>query len=77
MMFWQKSKTMQYANAKYFHFTIQYVYLREGKRVFSFCFETKNTSNEQSWASNQRQAMFFQTDFFFLKENEKGKNLFS
>ena len=73
MMFWQKSKTMQYASAKYFHFTVQYAYLREGKRVFSFCFKTKNTSKQQSWTLNQRQAIFYQTDFSFLKAKRRGR----
>ena len=46
---------MQYACAKcsLYH---SVCLLTGGERVFSFCFKTKNHSNQQSWTSNQRQA---------------------
>ena len=45
MMFWQKSKTMQYDDVQIFHFTVQYAYLFEGKRVFYFVSKPKMLPN--------------------------------
>ena len=76
MMFWQKSKTMQYACANV-HFTIQYAYLREGRECF-FIFVSKPKIiplNSHEHQIKDKQTLL-QTKFFFSKENGKGENLF-
>ena len=76
MMFWQKSKTMQYASAKYFHFTVQYAYLREGKRVFSL-FQNQKYFQTIVMNIKSKTSNILQNWFLFFKSKKKGKNLFS
>ena len=76
MMFWQKSKTMQYACANV-HFTIQYAYLREWRECFSFVSKLKTIPINSDEHQIKDKQILLQTKFFFLKENEKGENLFS
>ena len=59
---------MQYAYAN-IQFTVQYAYLWKGRECVSFCFKTKNHSNQQSWTPNQRQANTF-TNQILLFENK-------
>ena len=76
MMFWQKSKTMQYACANV-HFTIQYAYLWEGREYFLFVSKPKIIPINSHEHQVKDKQTFLQTDFFFSKENEKGEDLFS
>ena len=59
------------------HFTVQYAYLQEGKRVFPFVSKPKILPHNSHEHQIKDKQSLFQTDFFFPKANEKGKNLFS
>ena len=55
-----------------FHFTVQYAYLQEGKRVFSFVSKPKifpNNNIEHKIRKNNT----FQTDFSFMKAIRRGR----
>ena len=62
---------MQYAYANV-HFTVQYAYLQEGRECFSFCFKTKNHSNQQSWTSNQRKENTFTNQIILFESKWEG-----
>ena len=68
MMFWQKSKTMQYACANV-HFTIQYAYLREGRECFFCLFQ--NQKSFQSTVMNTKSKTrkhFYKPNYPFWKQ---------
>ena len=76
MMFWQKSKTMQYACGTV-HFTIQNAYLWEGRECFSFCFKTNNTYKQQSWTSKTKTCnKFSKLISSFWKKMRRGRIYF-
>ena len=65
------------------HFTVQYAYLREGKRVFSFCFKIQKyfhtivmnikskTSNHFSKLISSFQKKMRREESIFLKEKQE------
>ena len=73
MIFWQKSKTMQYACAKYFTLPFSMPTYRIEREYFLLFQKPKKTSTQQSWTQNQIQAMLFQTNFSFLKAMRRGR----
>ena len=58
-----------------FHFSVEYAYLREGKRVFSFASKPK-ISKQQSWTQNQRQAALSKIISLFWKQSKGKESLF-
>ena len=59
-----------------FHFTVQYAYLQEGKRVFSFVSKPK-ISKQQYWTNqNQRQATISKLISLFWKQSKVEESLF-
>ena len=69
----RKSKTMQYAYANISLYRSWYAYLREGKRVFSFHFKTKNSQTTILNKSKSKTRNTFQTHFSFLKAIKRGR----
>ena len=76
MIFWQKSKTMQYACVDV-HFTIQYAYLREGREHFILFQNQKDFQTIVMNIKPKTSKHFYKNYFFFLKTNEKGEDIFS
>ena len=62
---------MQYAYSKIFHFTIQYAYLWEGKRVFSFISKPKILPIN-SIEHKIEDKKHFPKWFLFSESNKKG-----
>ena len=59
-----------------FHFTIQYAYLWEGKRVFSFVLQPK-ISKQESWTNqNQIQETLSKLISLFRKQSKGEESLF-